>query len=107
MPTILRVTGRLCKRESGLIGESRRRALQNLSRTRDRPWLRSQAMDKPCCRQPNRFRRLIAFLRRRCEQTVPSSWLDEPPADPDIGVREPRRPRPDGGAGRVLLEPPP
>jgi hypothetical protein len=49
---------------------------------------------------------LIAFLRRRCEQTVPSSWLDEPPVDPDIGVREPRRPRPDGGAGTVLLEPP-
>jgi len=49
---------------------------------------------------------LIAFLRRRCEQTVPSSWLDEPPVDPDIGVREPRRPRPDGGAGAVLLEPP-
>ncbi len=63
-------------------------------------------MDKPRCRQPNRFKRLIAFLRRRCEQTVPSSWLDEPPADPDIGVREPRLPRPNGGAGSVLLEPP-
>jgi len=48
---------------------------------------------------------LIAFLRRRCEQTVPTSWLDEPPADPDIGVREPRRPRPNGDAGTVLLEP--
>ena len=31
--------------------------------------------------------------------------LDEPPADPDIGVREPRRAWPDGG-GIVLLEPP-
>jgi hypothetical protein len=74
------------------------------------PWngrrLRSRAMDKPRCRQPNRFKRLIAFLRRRCEQKVPNSWLDEPPADPDIGVREPRRPRPHGGAGSVLLEPP-
>ncbi len=64
------------------------------------------AMDKPRCRQPNRFKRLLALLRRRCEQTVPRSWLDEPPSDPDIGVREPRRPRPDGGAGTMLLEPP-
>jgi hypothetical protein len=64
------------------------------------------AMDRPRCRQPNRFKRLIAFLRRRCEQVVPTSWLDEPPADPDIGVREPRRPRPNGGAGTVLLERP-
>ena len=64
------------------------------------------AMDERRCRQPNRFKRLIAFLRRRCEQTVPTSWLDEPPADQDIGVREPRRPRSNGGAGTVLLEPP-
>jgi hypothetical protein len=64
------------------------------------------AMDKPRCRHPNRLQRLIAFLRRRCEQTLPTSWLDEPPADPDIGVREPRRPRPSGGAGIVLLKPP-
>ena len=27
-------------------------------------------MDKPRCRQPNRFKRLIALLRRRCELTV-------------------------------------
>jgi hypothetical protein len=63
-------------------------------------------MDRPRCRQPNRFKRLLAFLRRRCETTTPSSWLDEPPGDPDIGVREPRRPRPNGGTGTVLLEPP-
>jgi hypothetical protein len=63
-------------------------------------------MDKPRCRRPNRLKRLLAFLRSRCEETMPSSWLDEPPADPDIGVREPRRPRPHGGAGTVLLEPP-
>jgi hypothetical protein len=67
---------------------------------------RIEVMDKPRCRQPNRFKRLIALLRGRCESTVPSSWLDEPPADPDIGVREPRRPRPNGGTGTVLLEPP-
>jgi hypothetical protein len=58
-----------------------------------------------CRRQPSRFKRLISFLRRRRE-TVPSSWLDEPPADPDIGVREPRRPKPEGGSGTVLLDPP-
>jgi hypothetical protein len=63
-------------------------------------------MDKPRCRQRNCIKRLVALLRRRCQQTVPSSWLDEPPADPDIGVREPRPPRPNGGAGSVLLEPP-
>jgi len=62
-------------------------------------------MDKPRCRRPNRFNRLLAFLGRRCEQTLRSSWLDEPPADPDIGVREPRRPQPNGGADTVLLEP--
>jgi len=63
-------------------------------------------MDAPRCRQPNRFKRLIARLRGRCDHTVPGSWLDEPPGDPDIGVREPRRPRPAGSAGTVLLEPP-
>jgi hypothetical protein len=63
-------------------------------------------MDKPRCRQPDRRKRVIAFLWHRCEETVPSSWLDEPPADPDAGVREPRQPRPNGGASTVLLEPP-
>jgi hypothetical protein len=63
-------------------------------------------VDKPRCRQPNRFKRLSAFLRRSCQQTVPTSWLDEPPADPHTGVREPRRPRPHSGTGTVLLEPP-
>jgi len=63
-------------------------------------------MDRPRCRQPNRFKRLLAFLCRRCETTTPSSWLDEPPGDPDIGVREPRRPRPQGGTGTVVLESP-
>jgi hypothetical protein len=64
-------------------------------------------MDGPRCRQPGRFKQLIAFLRGRLRrETVPSSWLDEPPADPDIGVREPRRPRPDAGSGTALLDPP-
>jgi hypothetical protein len=64
-------------------------------------------MDEPRCRRPKRFKRLIALIRGSCEQTLPSSWLQEPPDDPDIGVREPRRPRPQGGTGMVLLEPPP
>jgi hypothetical protein len=63
-------------------------------------------MDTPDCRRkPNRFKRLISFFRLR-RQTVPSSWLDDLPADPDIGVREPRRPRPDAGSGTALLDPP-
>ena len=65
-----------------------------------------KAMGKPRCRQQSRFKQLLAFLRLRSEQTVPRSWFDDPPAEPDIGVREPRRPRPDGGAGTMLLEPP-
>jgi hypothetical protein len=64
-----------------------------------------EEMDRPRCRQPNRFKRLLAFLRL-CDTTTPSSWLDEPPSDPDIGVREPRRPRPHGGTGTVVFEPP-
>jgi hypothetical protein len=63
-------------------------------------------MDEPRCREPSRFTRLISFFRRPRRQTVPSSWLDEPPADPDIGVREPRRPRPDAGSGTAILDPP-
>jgi hypothetical protein len=35
---------------------------------------------------------------------MPIEYLDDPP--PDIGVREPRRPRPLGGAGAVTLDPP-
>jgi hypothetical protein len=48
-------------------------------------------MDKLSPRQTNRFKRLIAFLRRRREQTVPTSWVDKPPADLDIVLRESRR----------------
>jgi hypothetical protein len=42
-------------------------------------------------------------LRRR-NRCLPIEPLDDMP--PDIGVREPRRPRPIGGAGAVTLEPP-
>jgi len=63
-------------------------------------------MERPRCRQPNRFKRLLVFLRRRCETTTPNSWLDEPPGDPDIGVPEPRRPRPYGDTGTAVLDPP-
>jgi hypothetical protein len=61
-------------------------------------------MDRPRCRQPSRFKRLIALLRLRRRKPEPFSWPEEPP--PDIGVREPRRPRPEGGAGTAILEPP-
>jgi hypothetical protein len=48
------------------------------------------------------------------ETELMSDWtrgrdtISEPhaPPDPQIGVREPRRARPFGGAGTVLLEPP-
>jgi hypothetical protein len=43
-------------------------------------------------------------LRRRRDTRVLTEWPDEPP--PDVGVREPRRPRPFGGAGAVTLDPP-
>jgi len=47
----------------------------------------------------------MSMLRlRRREDRPPAGWLDEPP--PDIGVREPRRPRPFGGAGAATLDPP-
>jgi hypothetical protein len=61
---------------------------------------------EPHCNRPNRFKRLVTALRLRRRRTIPSEWLDEPPADPDIGVREPRRPRPDEGSGTALLDPP-
>ena len=49
-----------------------------------------------------RLRSLIDRLRRRREP-VPELPDDEPP---DIGVREPRRPRPGAGSGTAVLEPP-
>jgi len=57
-----------------------------------------------CCQRPSRMKRLISFLRFRRQKAVPAEWFDEPP--PDIGVREPRRLRPFGSAGAVLLDPP-
>jgi len=50
------------------------------------------------------MKRLISFLRLRRQKTVPAEWFDDEPP-PDIGVREPRRPRPFGSAGAVLLDP--
>ena len=44
-------------------------------------------------RKPGRFTRLLQFL-----------GLRKPP--PDIGVREPRRPKPTAPGGAVALEPP-
>jgi hypothetical protein len=54
--------------------------------------------------RPNRLRRLLTTLfRRRPRLEDRSSW-GEPP--PDIGVREPRRPRPSDSGGAAVLDPP-
>ena len=58
-------------------------------------------MDRRRCRQPSRFRRLIALFRFRHRKQEPFYWPEEQP--PDIGIREPRRPRPAGGAGTAVL----
>ncbi len=52
-------------------------------------------------RRRGRLRSLLDWLRRRGAE-VPED-LPEPP--PDIGVREPRRPRPSGGSGTAVVEP--
>jgi len=55
-------------------------------------------------RRRGRLRSLLDRLRgRRRGPEVPED-LSEPP--PDIGVREPRRPRPSGGSGTAVVEPP-
>ena len=51
------------------------------------------------------FVRALNFLRLRSRPKHCGDFhLDEPP--PDIGVREPRRPRPSAPGGAALLEPP-
>jgi hypothetical protein len=55
-------------------------------------------------RRRGRVRSLLDRLRGRGrEPEVP----DAPEPPPDIGVREPRRPRPSAGSGTAVLEPPP
>jgi hypothetical protein len=50
--------------------------------------------------------RALNFVRmRRWRKRCGDFYLDEPP--PDIGVREPRRPRPSAPGGAALLELPP
>ncbi len=49
------------------------------------------------------FVRALNFLRLRSRtKRCGDFYLDEPP--PDIGVREPRRPRPSAPSGAALLE---
>jgi hypothetical protein len=51
------------------------------------------------------LRRFLDRLRgRRRGPEIPEDLLEPPP---DIGVREPRRPRPSAGSGTALVEPPP
>jgi hypothetical protein len=49
------------------------------------------------------LRRIVAKLRRPPQLEDRSTWGDPPP---DIGVREPRRPRPSGSSGAATLDPP-
>jgi hypothetical protein len=56
------------------------------------------------CRRESGWRRLLAFWRRPPKTYDYGEWQEPPP---DIGVREPRRPRPSSGAGSIALEPPP
>jgi hypothetical protein len=46
---------------------------------------------------------LVARWRGRGRHT-PLVYFDEQDEPPDIGVREPRRPRPDAGSGSVQLD---
>jgi hypothetical protein len=63
-------------------------------------------MQHPSCgpARPNFFRRVIAALFGRGPRFEDRSNWGEPP--PDIGVREPRRPRPSGSGGAAILDPP-
>jgi hypothetical protein len=56
-------------------------------------------------RRGGRLRSLLDRLRRRRREPDPATTPEDPP--PDIGVREPRRPRPSAGSGTAVLEPPP
>jgi hypothetical protein len=70
-------------------------------------WRRPQTygVEKVVTYRANGLRRLASMLRfRRRGTRLPPEYLDDPP--PDIGVREPRRPRPFGGAGAATLDPP-
>jgi hypothetical protein len=59
------------------------------------------------CRRarPNVFKRIVAALLGRGGPRFEdrSDWGDPPP---DIGVREPRRPRPSSFGGAAVLDPP-
>jgi hypothetical protein len=59
---------------------------------------------RTCTRDRARwFARALNFFRLRSRtKRCGDFYLDEPP--PDIGVREPRRPRPSAPSGAALLE---
>lgn len=53
---------------------------------------------------PNVVKRaLVRLFRRRPRPPEREEWREPPP---DIGVREPRRPRPSGFGGAAVLDPP-
>ena len=63
-------------------------------------------MRQPGCERARTslFRRVVAALFRKAPRYEDRSSWGEPP--PDIGVREPRRPRPSNYGGAATLEPP-
>jgi len=63
-------------------------------------------MGRPSCRQRGwtGWERFLAAVLRRPPALFDYGEWQEPP--PDIGVREPRRPRPSSGSGSALLDPP-
>jgi len=60
-------------------------------------------MSRVSCRQPW-WERFLRVVLRRPPRTFDYGEWQEPP--PDIGVREPRRPRPSSGTGSAVLDPP-
>ncbi len=56
-----------------------------------------------CTPRRSRIERLLRFLRLRRERYDDLAWQLPPDAPPDVGVREPRQPRPSLPGGAVAL----
>lgn len=64
----------------------------------------SRRTGDPTCRRPAWWQRVLEAILGRSPKVLDYGDWTEPP--PDIGVREPRRPRPTSGAGSAVLDPP-